>query len=63
MCIPYARDRAEAESNHLFEFMPNGIVLADKDLKIAEYQSESGGDSRRKQRGNLQGNGMREISC
>ena len=41
MCIPYARDRAEAESNHLFEFMPNGIVLADKDLKIADINPKA----------------------
>ena len=60
MCIPYARDRAEAESNHLFEFMPNGIVLADKDTENRRYQSESGRDSRRKQRG-LRGTDVRDI--
>ena len=41
MCIPYARDRAEAESNHLFEFMPNGIVLTDKNMKIADVNPKA----------------------
>ena len=41
MCIPYARDRAEAESNHLFEFMPSGIVLTDKNMKIADVNPKA----------------------
>lgn len=41
MCIPYSRDKAEAESNHLFEFMPNGIVLTDKDMKIADVNPKA----------------------
>lgn len=41
MCIPYARDKAEAESNHLFEFMPNGIILLDNDMKIADINPKA----------------------
>ena len=41
MCIPYARDKAEAESNYLFEFMPNGIVLTDRDMKIADINPKA----------------------
>ncbi len=41
MCIPYSRDKAEAESNNLFEFMPNGIIMADKDLKIADVNPQA----------------------
>lgn len=41
MCIPYSREKAEAESNHLFEFMPNGIVLTDKDMKIADINPKA----------------------
>lgn len=36
MCIPHARDKAEAQSNMLFDYSPMGVVVMDMDLKILE---------------------------
>ena len=36
MCVPYMRERAESMSYEVIQNSPNGIVLVDNDLKIAE---------------------------
>ncbi|MCI8283775.1 MAG: 4Fe-4S binding protein [Firmicutes bacterium] len=36
MCIPHARDKAEAQSNMLFDYSPMGVVVMDMELKILE---------------------------
>lgn len=36
MCIPYSQEKAEAESNHLFEFMPSGIILTNRNFEVAD---------------------------
>ena len=36
MCIPNARDKAEAQSNLLFDYAPNGVLVLDQDLRILE---------------------------
>lgn len=42
MCIPNARDKAEAQSNLIFDSSPNGVLIMDKDLNILEanYMAE-----------------------
>ncbi len=36
MCIPHARDKAEAQSNLLFDYSPSGVIVMDMDLNILE---------------------------
>lgn len=36
MCIPNSRDKAEAQSNLLFDHSPNGVLVLDKDFHIVE---------------------------
>ncbi|MGI6205860.1 MAG: [Fe-Fe] hydrogenase large subunit C-terminal domain-containing protein [Anaerovoracaceae bacterium] len=36
MCIPNARDKAEAQSNLLFDNAPNGVLIMDDKLRILE---------------------------
>lgn len=36
MCIPHARDKAEAQSNMLFDYSPMGVVVMDMELNILE---------------------------
>ena len=36
MCIPTSRDRAEAQSNLLFDNAPNGVIVMDREFRILE---------------------------
>ena len=36
MCIPYARDSAELQSNLLFDNSPNGVFVMDENMKIIQ---------------------------
>ena len=39
MCIPNARDKAEAQSNLLFDNSPNGVLVLDQDFRILDANS------------------------
>lgn len=41
MCVPYMRERAESMSYEVIQNSPNGIVLVDNDLKIAEINQRA----------------------
>lgn len=36
MCIPYMRERAESVSNLVISAMPNGVIIASRELKVLE---------------------------
>ena len=36
MCIPHSRDKAEAQSNLLFDYSPSGVIIMDPELNILE---------------------------
>ncbi len=41
MCIPNARDKAEAESNLLFDNAPSGVLVLDHDMNILEANAQA----------------------